>query len=154
MGGLTSCYAAIARPDFIQRAVCSSPSSCYNYGNGGLATVITEQYAKHGKKPKAVFQYQGQEIYDENLATQQGDETVYANFVADDTAWKNIGMKPYSVMTPVTTPKSASNPYDYSVLEEFPGNVVMSFIVPEGQHMANTWEQVGRQKMRCMYVYD
>jgi hypothetical protein len=144
MGGLTSCYAAAARPDFVQRAICSSPSSCYNYGNGGLSTVITNEYARHGIKPKSVIQFQGQEVYDEDLTSQQGDETIFKNFVNDDIAWRSIGMQSMT-STRTFVPVDVHNPYAYATLDEPPDNVIMSFVVTEGHHMANTWEQVRLQ---------
>jgi hypothetical protein len=138
MGGLTSCYAAAARPDFVQRAVCSSPSSCFNYGNGGLSTLITNEHARHGSRPKTVIQFQGVEIFDEDLSSQQGDETLFSNFVNDDTAWRNIGMEALSTTRSYVPADPPSIPFGYATLDASPDSVVMSYIVPEGQHMANS----------------
>ena len=33
LGGLTACNAVLDRPDFFSRAMCSSPSFWFNYGN-------------------------------------------------------------------------------------------------------------------------
>ena len=57
LGGLTSCYAVSARPDLFSRAVCSSPSNCFNTGQ--MATEITANYAATGKAPKTVIQFLG-----------------------------------------------------------------------------------------------
>ena len=62
LGGLTSCYAAAARPDVFKRAVCSSPSNCFNFQSGGLSSIITSNYAATGIAAKTVIQFLGQEV--------------------------------------------------------------------------------------------
>jgi hypothetical protein len=109
-----------------------------------LSTVITNEYARHGIKPKSVIQFQGQEVYDEDLTSQQGDETIFKNFVNDDIAWRSIGMQSMT-STRTFVPVDVHNPYAYATLDEPPDNVIMSFVVTEGHHMANTWEQVRLQ---------
>jgi len=62
IAGLTTCYAATSRPDFVSRAVCMSPSNCFNHrrtGEAGLVKHIKANFENLKKLPKAVIQYQG-----------------------------------------------------------------------------------------------
>lgn len=142
MGGLTSCYAAAARPDVFKRAVCSSPMNCFNFKNGGLATVIADTYDKMGILPHAVMQFLGQEVYDEDKKTQGGDERQLEYLAKDERAWLAIGMA-------TMTSETAFQPVDissgvtqaYTTLAPTPPHVVMSMLLPGGQHSPSTWEQ-------------
>ena len=55
LGGLTSCYAAAKYPETYARAVCSSPTNCFNFASGGLTSVIKNNYKTSGKRPKTMY---------------------------------------------------------------------------------------------------
>jgi pimeloyl-ACP methyl ester carboxylesterase len=143
MGGLTSCYAAAARPDVFKRAVCSSPSNCYNYAAGGLASIISSNYYATGVAATTVIQFLGQEVYDEDTSVQGGDEDQLGYLLRDDEAWQSIGLTPLTFKATYTAVDSATyvtHPYEtIAPLES--DHVVMSLLLPAGQHAPSTWEQ-------------
>ena len=90
LGGLTSCYAASARPMDFQRAFCMSPSVWWN--SGELAHTIQSNYNDIGVKPESIVMMVG---------TQEGPSIILSNYdpqpwtvyISDVvTAWQNIGM--------------------------------------------------------------
>ena len=56
-GGLTSCYAAAAQPEYFRRVFCQSPSTWWNYGE--LASVVKMNAAASVAGPIAVVVYIG-----------------------------------------------------------------------------------------------
>lgn len=147
LGGLTSCYAAAARPDVFQRAVCSSPSNCYNFAVGGLAPIIKDSYAATGVKALTVIQFLGHgEIVDDSASDQ------LSMMIQDDDAWISIGMQHLVMRTeyqPIDSSKGISHPY--LTLSAAPANVVMSFLLPAGQHAPSTWEQEFSAALPLLY---
>ena len=137
VAGLTSCYAASARPDFISRAACFSPSNCFNHGSDYVSRFskkIPENFAKTGKLPKAVIQYEGAEIYGENQMKYMMQE---------DAAWQAVGMQPMPLGSGALVKHAADEkrfqPYDFYTAGPAPGHMIMSVIFPGGQHTPSTW---------------
>jgi predicted alpha/beta superfamily hydrolase len=137
LGGLTSCYAAAARPDVFKRAVCSSPSNCFNYATGGLSPTITTQN-NTGDKPYAVIQFLG------------SAETVDPTFrqldylMREDAAWLSIGMEhlPIARTSHWHGSDAAGTTHAFASLSSpVPAHVIVSYMYPTGQHAPSTWEQ-------------
>jgi pimeloyl-ACP methyl ester carboxylesterase len=143
LGGLTSCYAAAARPDVFKRAVCSSPSNCYNFVAGGLASIISSNYYATGIAATTVIQFLGQEVYDEDTTVQGGDENQLGYLLRDDAAWQGIGLTPLTFETTYTAVDSATYvTHAYKTIAPLESDhVIMSLILPGGQHAPYTWEQ-------------
>jgi pimeloyl-ACP methyl ester carboxylesterase len=151
LGGLTSCYAASKYPQVFARAVCSSPSNCYNFGNGGLASVIASNYAASGKAPKAVIQFLGAEALSGD-GRADGDEYQMQHMLRDDAAWQSIGLAPVtfeSVYTPDTP-----DAFGFHRAKPLPDRIVMSLILPGGQHAPPTWQQTLAAALPIMYRAD
>ena len=138
LGGLTSCYAASKYPDYFVRAICSSPTNCYNFGSGGLSSVIGSNYAATGKTPKAVIQFHGSEMLSGDGKV-DGDEYQMNFLIQEDKAWQSIGLVPVtlsSVYSPAT-----KDAYGFYRLNPLPDRIIMSIVQPAGQHAPATWEQ-------------
>lgn len=89
LGGLTACYAASKYPDVFERAICMSPSNCFNYGSGGFANTIKANAAANlaagaGRiGPKSVIQFHG----GESVLEEWGGQTQYDFLARDELAW-------------------------------------------------------------------
>lgn len=156
LGGLTSCYAAASRPDIFQRAVCSSPSNCFNFENGGLSTIITSQFESTGISAKTVIQFLGQEVYDEDLTNANADENQLEYLMRDDSAWKGIGLTPLVsdfVFTPVNPSTFVTQPYTTLARVESK-HIIMTFLLPGGQHAPSSWEQEFAAALPNLYRAD
>ena len=133
-GGLTSCYAASARPDVFNRAACFSPSNCFNHGLedvSALSKAIVSNFAKTGKLPKAVIAYQGAEVYGE-------DQMKY--MMQEDDAWQSIGMQPLDrSLAKHPADPSIHQTYDFYTATTAPDHMIMSIQKPGGQHTPSTW---------------
>lgn len=151
LGGLTSCYAASKYPDIFERAVCSSPSNCFNFGSGGLAAVINSNYLSTGKRSKAVVQFLGVEALSGDGVI-DGDEYQMEYLMKDDKAWQSIGMKPLTAATLYTSAGSASHAYTH--LAPLPDNIIASLLLPAGQHAPSTWEQEFAAALPFLYRAD
>ena len=137
VAGLTSCYAASARPDLISRAACFSPSNCFNHGADHVSRFskkIASNFAKTGMRPKAVIQYEGAEIYGE-------EQMKY--MMQEDAAWQAIGMKPMPLgsgaLVKHVADEARFQPYDFYTAGPAPDHMIMSVIFPGGQHTPGTW---------------
>ena len=91
-GGLTSCYAASARPHYFSRAFCQSPSVWWNYGQ--LPSVI-EDNARLNGLPKSVVMYLGTTEMEIPLPTSPAHTKTaswysYVNKTAE--AWRAVGL--------------------------------------------------------------
>lgn len=138
LGGLTSCYAASRFPNSFSRAICMSPSNCFNYVTGGLAPVIASNFKLTGSIPKAVVQFLGAESYVELF----GGESQLDFLEQDESAWRGIGMTAAPVATSYTPgDPSGDTPYGYSALQDAPAHQVASFLLPGGQHSPFTWQR-------------
>ena len=140
MGGLTACYAAASRPESFSRAVCASPTNCLAYSSGGLAPIIKSQYASTGVRPKAVFQYQGIENYDEDPHQQLGDEFQLDYLVQDAAAWESIGMQPLTTLTDVTLADGTKAKFPMEQSAYASDSVTMTYFYIGGTHSPTTWQ--------------
>lgn len=143
LGGLTSCYAATYRPQVFARAVCSSPSNCYNFATGGLSTHIISNYLLSGVSAKTVIQFLGCEPYVRNTSSNQaGDNNQLGYLIKDDEAWQTIGLKPFYMSTTYTAANAAKHiPYSYVTVDKLNDHIVVSYDNPAGQHAPSTWQQ-------------
>lgn len=151
LGGLTSCYAASKYPEVFARAVCSSPSNCYNFGNGGLASVIASNYAASGKAPKAVIQFLGAEALSGD-GRLDGDEYQMQYLIRDDDAWQSIGMTPVTFESIYTA--ETPDAYGFRRAKALPAHIVMTMIIPGGQHAPPTWQQTLSAALPILYRAD
>jgi len=143
LGGLTSCYAATYRPQVFARAICSSPSNCFNFASGGLSSHIISNYLESGVSAKTVIQFLGCEPYASNTSSNQaGDKNQLGYLIKDDEAWQSIGLKPFYVSTTYTASNDAKHiPYSYINVDKLNDHIVVSYDVPAGQHAPSTWQQ-------------
>jgi hypothetical protein len=143
LGGLTSCYAAAARPDVFKRAVCSSPSNCFNFATGGLSPTITQimEEGGRGEKPYTVIQFLGSaEAVDPTF--RQLDY-----LMQEDAAWLSIGMEHLPIGRTMhwhgsdTGTTTTTTTHDFASLSSVPDHVIVSYLYPTGQHAPSTWQQ-------------
>jgi hypothetical protein len=121
-----------------------APTNCFNWAKGGLAPTIAAQFQTSGIRPKAVLQFISAEVYSA-VRTNQTSPTPYPqlDFMAAETAaWRAIGMwAPEEVDANYLT--HAANPtlhaYAYRELAAPTFPAIGSFLMPGGQHCAETW---------------
>jgi hypothetical protein len=151
LGGLTSCYAVSKYPETFSRAICASPTNCYNFGSGGLASVIASNYAENNRAPKAVIQFLGTEALSGDGRI-DGDEYQMDYLLRDDAAWQSIGLTPVTMASIYTTETDIAS--GYTRLKPLPDNIIMSMLLPGGQHAPSTWEQVFAAALPILYRAD
>ena len=89
-GGLTSCYAASARPHYFSRAFCQSPSVWWNYGQ--LPSVIKGN-AKRNGLPKSVVMYLGTIEMGIPIPTSPAKTASWFSYVTKTAdAWRAVGL--------------------------------------------------------------
>jgi hypothetical protein len=159
LGGLTLCYAAASRPANFQRAICMSPTNCYNWFSGGLVSVIKQQFKATAQRAKAVIQFLGAgEVYGV-VPSPEVAPHIYPQltFMANEhAAWIAIGMRPLAA-TPQPVLHSPMMPHiQYGYSEEVPpaSPIIMSYTVPGGQHCAETWEKEFSVALQNLYRYE
>ena len=94
LGGLTACNAVLERPDFFSRAMCSSPSVWFNYGDFAKKIRDTFQQNAAHIRPQSVVMSLGTAedgVYP-NLQV-EGEYTYWTEFI-DQTkdAWLSVGL--------------------------------------------------------------
>ena len=145
LGGLTSCYAASARPAVFRRALCFSPTNCFNFGSGGLAPVIASNFAAAGGAlPAAVIQFMGAEGLVELFGP--GNQTQWDFLVRDEMAWRAAGMhRDHMNLTGggalVTREMYPHAQFGFETRAPVPEHAIMSLVVPGGQHAQMTWQR-------------
>ena len=152
LGGLTSCYAASKNPSLFVRAICSAPSNCFNWLNGGLSSVIPRNYVNTGNKPKTVIQFlsHGESVSGDGNEN-DSDEKQMKWLLRDDAAWQSIGMIPVTSELSYTSPPDS---FGYHNLKPLPNNVVMTLVSPGGQHAPMTWMQQFAAALPILYRAD
>lgn len=149
LGGLTACYAASKYPETFSRAICASPSNCFNFGSGGLASVIASNYVQNNLAPKSVIQFLGSEALTGDGRI-DGDEYQMDYLLRDDAAWQSIGLKPVTMASLYTT-ETKSGASGYNRLMPLPDHIIMTMLLPGGQHAPSTWEQVFATSLPILY---
>jgi hypothetical protein len=94
LGGLTACNAVLERPDFFSRAMCSSPSLWFNYGDFSRKIRDTFEQNPTQNLPQSVVLSLGTAedgVYP-NFQV-EGEYTYWTEFIADTkNAWLSVGL--------------------------------------------------------------
>ncbi len=138
LGGLTSCYAASKLPQVFSRAICLSPSVCFDYANGGLAQQTRVNLAATTARPKAVIMVTGAEVFDSRPSQGPGGQLPSYLQVVD--AFAEFGVSRFDINNPGTQWVDQFPPTPFSTLAAPPPSIVSAMLFPGGQHSVPTWQ--------------